>query len=106
MGSKNQRKYTLEFKRQAVQLAQELGSSTEAATRLGISASNVHKWRTLVQTGALGGGKAGVTVNSPQAPAVSLNDEVRRLQREVAELKKVNHILKAAAAFFSQDHLK
>ena len=45
-------------------------------------------------------------MKSPQAPAVSLNDEVRRLQREVAELKKVNHILKAAAAFFSQDHLK
>ena len=33
-------------------------------------------------------------------------EEIKRLRTEVTELKKVNHILKAAAAFFSQDHLK
>jgi len=42
-----------------------------------------------------------------KAPAPpSLVEENRRLQRELAEQKKINHILKAAAAFFSQDHLK
>ena len=33
-------------------------------------------------------------------------EELARLRRENNELRKVNHILKAAAAFFSQDHLK
>ena len=37
---------------------------------------------------------------------VNYEEENRRLQAENAELKKVNHILKAAAAFFSRDHLK
>ena len=33
-------------------------------------------------------------------------EELKRLRKEVEELKKVNYILKRAAAFFSQDHLK
>jgi len=105
MGVKNQRKYTIEFKRQAVQLAQDLGSGPKAAAQLGISDSNIHNWRTLAKAGALGGGPDGGIIK-PSLPATNLEDENRRLQREVSELKKVNHILKQAAAFFSQDHLK
>jgi hypothetical protein len=33
-------------------------------------------------------------------------EEFKRLKAENDKLKKVNQILKAAAAFFSQDHLK
>ena len=32
--------------------------------------------------------------------------EIKRLKKEVEDLKSVNYILKRAAAFFSQDHLK
>jgi len=35
-----------------------------------------------------------------------MQEELRRLRKEVSELKQVNILLKSAAAFFSQDHLK
>ena len=95
----------MEFKRQAVQLAEELGSVPKAANQLGIPASNLHKWRVQMKAGALASDKGGMTIKQQQAP-LALEEEVRRLQRELAEQKKVNHILKQAAAFFSQDHLK
>lgn len=106
MGVKNLRKYTIEFKQQAVQLAQSLGSGRKAAAQLGVSESNIHNWRTLAKAGALGSGAPDTTSIKVPLPATNLEDENRRLQRENSELKKVNHILKQAAAFFSQDHLK
>lgn len=104
MGVKNPRQYTLEFKRQAVQLAEDLKSSLKAATQLGIPKASLYTWRAQAKMGALGGANSAMAAIKPQAS--SSEEEIRRLQREVAELKKVNHILKAAAAFFSQDHLK
>jgi transposase len=104
MGVKNPRQYTIEFKRQAVQLAQELKSGPKAAGQLGISSSNIHTWRTQLKAGVLiGGPKSDVTTKSSQESA---DEELKRLRRENGDLRKVNHILKQAAAFFSQDHLK
>ena len=100
MGAKNPRKYTAEFKRQAVQLARELKSGPLAAQQLGIPESNIHNWRSLEKDGVL---SRAVLRTGPQP---TLEEENRRLQRELTEQKKVNHILKLAAAFFSQDHLK
>lgn len=92
------RKYTDEFKRQAVELADSLGSTLEAARQLGASDSCIHAWRHKFSGSEVKGGTA--TISSAEA------EELKRLKKENAELKKVNHILKAAAAFFSQDHLK
>lgn len=90
------RTFTKEFKQQAVELAASLGNTQEAARQLGVLDSNIHGWK-----------KAG----SPFKDGGTLNllderEELKRLRRETAEQKKVIHILKAAAAFFSQDHLK
>ena len=105
MGIKNQRQYTLDFKRQAVQLAEDLKSISKAALQLGVPKASLYTWCTQAKAGALGG-KA-LTAPATKVSIQSTSDEeFRRLQREVAELKKVNHILKQAAAFFSQDHLK
>ena len=103
MGTKNPRKYTAEFKRQAVQLARELNSGPKAASQLGIPESNIHKWKVKEDEGTFSGA-SGVAPKVIVQP--TLEEENRRLQRELAEQKKVNHILKLAAAFFSQDHLK
>lgn len=96
MGRRTNRQYTLDFKQQAVDLASRIGF-TKAADQLGVSVSNLHGWKKQV-------GKS-ETKESKKSKA-GLEEENRRLQREVEELRKVNHILKRAAAFFSQDHLK
>jgi transposase len=95
MGRKN-RQYTLEFKQQAVDLANRIGFS-KAGSQLGVETNNIRRWAK--ELSAIGQAEAKKT-------KTSLEEENRRLQRENDELKKVNHILKRAAAFFSQDHLK
>ena len=94
MESKKLRVYTEEFRRNAVNLANELGSVTKAATQLGVGAANIYGWRAA----------------RSQTPSPVTNgaegEELRRLRKENSDLKKINHVLKAAAAFFSQDHLK
>jgi transposase len=94
------RQYTQEFKLQAIKLAEELGSAIQAGKQLGVPDANIYVWRKK---------HAGQTVSAAKKPEVKSDDlakENLRLQQEVLHLKKVNHILKSAAAFFSQDHLK
>jgi len=99
MGIKNARKYTNEFKHRAVELAKEIGFSP-AEQKLGIPNGNIRNWRNKIN-------KSGrVSKTDTKSPNESVEDQNRRLHRENAELKKANIILKAAAAFFSQDHLK
>lgn len=100
MEQRTKRRYTKEFKIEALNLAQQLGSYSAAAKQLGVSDSTMHGWRN----------KYGFTVSSaesrPAVQAVNESEEIKRLRRENEELKKTNQILKRAAAFFSQDHLK
>src|SRR3989338_6561506 len=82
VGKMNMRRYTMEFKQQAVELAQSFGSAVEAARQLGISDANIWAWKQ-----KLGKGKTtSLDVN------LSEGEELRRLRKENAELKKVNHI--------------
>ena len=96
--SKN-RTYTKEFKQQAVGLARELNSISQASLRLGVPVANLYDWQKKLQPNA---------VVSPVEGALSASEreELLMLKKENAKLKQVNHILKSAAAFFSQDHLK
>ena len=91
-------KYEQSYKQQAVELAESLGNVTEAAKQLGISDVNIHAWKKKY-------GKAQLQKNGMKLEQ-NEREELERLRRENAKLKKVNHILKSAAAFFSQDHLK
>jgi hypothetical protein len=93
---RKRRTFTPEFKSQAVQLARDLGSPTEAGRQLGVSESVIRVWIRK---------SAEVTAIQSQEPGFSV-EEFRRIQKENEKLKKVNQILKSAAAFFSQDHLK
>lgn len=90
------KKYEVEFKKQAVGLAKSLRSVREAAEQLGIPAVNINKWKRLY------GDKSQLL----QELQLSEREELKRLRQENIKLKKVNYILKTAAAFFSQDHLK
>ena len=93
---RERRTFTEEFKRQAIELAQDLNSATQAAAKLGINESLIRSWKKKLNT-----------EKSLQAAEPSFSiEEFKHLQKENEKLKKVNHILKSAAAFFSQDHLK
>lgn len=87
------RKFTKEFKQQAIELAVSIGNYTEAARQLGISDSTIHGFRK--QLGLCSGTKKNDNLSE-------IEEELRRLRKENAELKKVNFILKEATAFFSQ----
>jgi transposase len=89
--------YTDEFKKQAVALANELDSVSRAAAQLGISPVNIYDWKKKIDI---------AVININEQSSSSDREELMRLRKENSELKKVNHILKSAAAFFSQDHLK
>lgn len=95
MGKSGNRKYTSEFKQQASGLAMKIGSR-KAAEQLGVAMQNIDRWKKLAEN------------QEPQSKKekVNLEEENRRLVKENKELKDVNYILKKAAAFFSQDHLK
>ena len=95
---KRNRIYTESFRRQAVELAEQLGSPAEAARQLGIDNANIYTWRMRK--------KSKQNEKNSSAGAETEAEELKRLRKENNELRKVNHILKAAAAFFSQDHLK
>jgi transposase-like protein len=95
MSKKSNRTYTVEFKQQAVVLSDRVGIA-KAGEQLGINPVNIKRWKA-----------AGSVHPSPsKMERILLEEENRRLLKENRELKDVNHILKRAAAFFSQDHLK
>ncbi len=90
------KKYSDEFKEQAVRLAAELGQA-RAAKQLGLSSANLSYWRRKYQV------KKKVT---KEEQAKLDREELLRLRKETEEQKKVILILKKAAAFFSNDQLK
>jgi len=96
VGKYGKRQYTLEFKQQAVILAREIGRSS-AAKQLGVNVSNLQRWEKGLKQDNL---------KEEKVTKISLEEENRKLRKEVEEQKKVIHILKSAAAFFSRDHLK
>ena len=99
MGIKNARKYTDEFKHRAVTLANEIGSA-EAAQKLGVPSANIYNWKeSLTKSGR-------VSKSDTKSAMETTEEELKRLRKENSDLKKANIILKSAAAFFSQDHLK
>lgn len=96
--SKKLRKYTHEFKQEAVKLALQKPSISSAAKDLGIPAATLHGW-----ISALKESKPAPSAHPSNAidPAVLL-EENRRLHKENAILKEEKDILKKAAAYFAQ----
>lgn len=88
-----------QFWRKAFHCTQELAiriGCTRAAEQLGVSVANVQRWKSNLEN----------KEPSSKKEKESLEEINRRLQKKNDELKKANYILKRAAAFFSQDHLK
>ena len=96
MALRTYRKYSDDFKTQALRLVHELGP-LKASKQLDISVSMLNNWKTkYVVKKKL----------SAKEQAESDRLELERLRKENAEQKQVILILKKAAAFFSNDQLK
>ena len=89
------RRYTDDFKAQAVALAESIGPA-KAARQLDMSAKTLANW--------LGASRAGQPLSSPRRKPVSeMESELARLRAENATLKMEREILKKAAAFFARE---
>ena len=94
--SKDQKKYTDELKLEAVRAMEQRGGGTVAsvAKELGLSPKHLYNWRNaLRQRGEL----------SAQAEQETQDAEVKRLRREVRELRMEREILKKAT-FFAKEN--
>jgi transposase len=99
MNDRNYRKYTQEFKLEALELLQRGDKSAGQIEReLGITPGMLLKWRARYQ----------IVSREGQVPEIGPSDmeaakaEIRRLQRELANMEEERDILKKALYIFSR----
>ena len=89
------RKYTEEFKREAVELANQPGVTlSQVAKDLGINPNMLGRWRKEIDQG----GKAAFPGKGHPR-----DEEMAALKRELNRVKKERDFLKEAAAFFAKE---
>lgn len=91
------KKYSEEFRQECVRLALEAGRPVkEVARELGLNVWTLREWVQKHRQQQKG--------ETPPV-AETLEQEVRRLRREVAMLRQEREILKKAAAYFAKEQL-
>ncbi len=94
MVKRKRRKYTKEFKEEAVKLVSEQGYSyAEAGRNLGVNPNLLSRWKREIE---------GEEV-APPGSSAALQAELKRLRKENKQLKLEREILKKAAAFFAKE---
>lgn len=96
MSEAKRRKYTEEFKTEAVRLLQETGKPmAEVARELGINPNLLSRWRLEEHHAEI----RGTTRPALKAEA----EELARLKRELDTVKKERDFLRSAAAYFARE---
>ena len=93
-------RYPDEFRREAVQMAlASTDSSASIARRLGVNETTLRNWvaNELAEQ---------ARQSNPLSVSPSEFEELRRLRREVAELRLEKEILRKAAAYFAQETIR
>ena len=104
MGHKQRKAYTAEFKREAVRLLGEKEGQLklkEIAKSLGISGAMLSRWRTELQGRPAALGAERVREAEEPLSREALEQENKRLRKQVARLEEDCTILKKATAFFA-----
>ena len=93
MAKKKRRKYTKEFKEEAVRLISEEGYSyAEAGRNLGVNPNLLSRWKREFER-----------IEIDPGSAASMQAELKQLRKENKRLKMEREILKKAAAFFAKE---
>ena len=94
--ARQRKKYTEEFKRDAVRLMRNRGERTVAqvADDLGVPTNQLHRWAAKLE-------KLDVAKRNDRGE--TLEEENRRLRKDVERLRMEKAILKKAAAFFAKE---
>lgn len=89
--SKRRRRFTAEFKQEALSLSDSAGVP-EAASTLGVAPSQLYSWRHKANTD-----------NAKDQADASLSAEVAKLKRQLAEKEMEVALLKKASAYFAKN---
>ena len=94
MGQKRTYKqFSMEYKEETVALVREQGYSVpEAAKSLGIASNMLYRWKEQVESQLEG-----------KSLSEGERDELKRLRKEVKNLRMEKEILKKASAFFAKE---
>ncbi len=87
------KQYSKEYKEEAVALVLEQGYSVpEAAKLLGIASNILYRWKSKIES-------------QPEGKSLSVDEreELKRLRKEVKNLRMEKEILKKARAFFAKE---
>jgi transposase len=89
------KRYTEEFKKDAVRLMAARGSRTisEVANRLGLSQSLLHRWHQ----------RYGSEVQGQATGSEIEREDIEKMRRRLRELEQENSLLKNAAALFAKE---
>jgi transposase len=94
---KVQKVYSKEFKEEAVRMVETSGKSiTQIARELGISDSTIHNWRKELA-------EHGKEAFPGKGHQTTLEEENRRLKKELERVQQERDILKKVVSIFSQD---
>lgn len=98
MSKRQYRRFTKEFKLEAIRLVEESDKPvTQVARELGIRVNQIYKWKRQLeekQAGAFPG----------KGKQAGTDAELAALRRELERVKEENEILKKAAAYFAREH--
>ncbi|MFJ1549801.1 transposase [Streptomyces sp. NPDC088246] len=96
VGSKYTKRYTAEFKRDAIALVDSTGRTvTETARELGVGPESLRNWYRQA--------KADRGEGRPGELATAEREELKRLRRQNTEQAKTIEVLRKAAVFFAKE---
>jgi transposase len=97
MARRAYRRFSKEFKLEAIRLAEEFGKpKAQVARELGIRVNQIGKWRKQLEEP-----QEGASLDEDRQ--AEGDAELKHLQRELADAREENEILKKAAAYFARN---
>lgn len=96
-GKRKRKKHAEEFKREAVRLLENRGERTisDVAASLGVAENLLHSWKRKYRSAA--------EQVRRERGGETQEEEVKRLRREVTQLKQERDVLKKSVAVFARD---